>query len=70
MEWTKRGGDFQTVFVKEGEKVRKVAEWRLISDEKMIYTAYNKDGSINTRHTHTGAGVRENWDKYINPITK
>ena len=68
MEWTERGNDFQTVFYSDGKKARKTAEWKLINDEKMIYTAYNIDGSINTQHTHTGKHIKANWDKYINPI--
>lgn len=65
-EWTEYCSDQQIVFCVDADlNARKVAEWRLISDTEMHYTAYNRDGSINTHHVFKGDDILDNWNRYL-----
>ena len=64
-EWTEYASDTETVFASDAfGRIRKVCEWKLISDTMMHYTAYNRDGSINMHHVHTGKDIPDIWQKY------
>lgn len=57
--------DTETVFETDRlGKMRKVAEWRLVSDTRMEYTAYNADGSVNLHYVHEGSEIQGIWEKY------
>lgn len=67
-EWTQYASDYEIVFYTDAQsKVHKGAEWRLVSNTEMHYTAFNRDGSINTHHVYTGEDVLDIWEKYHRP---
>lgn len=45
-------------------KTWKSAEWQLVSDTEMIYTAYGEDGTINKRTIHKGENMAKIWNRY------
>ena len=64
-EWTEYLSDMEIVFSTDAAgKVHRVAEWRLISDTEMHYTAYRRDGSVSIHHVHKGNDILEIWEKY------
>jgi putative SOS response-associated peptidase YedK len=63
-EWSENTSTKKTVFATDKDgNIFKVCEWEQVSDSRMIYTAYNRNGTINARHEHNT--TQKHFNKWI-----
>lgn len=63
-EWSESTSTKKTVFATDKDGILyKVCEWEQVSENKMIYTAYNRNGTINRKGEHNI--TQEHFNKWI-----